>query len=93
MLPTQMKAVIFEQYGDADVLKYTDFRVPKLELGEALLLGKGEAGRLLAPARWAKSSLVNPLTLPILNRHSAEPRRYHRRASRPEAEFPLPVVS
>src|SRR5205823_13150317 len=37
MLPTQMKAVIFEQYGDADVLKYTDFRVPKLELGEALV--------------------------------------------------------
>ena len=37
MLPTQMKAVIFEQYGDADVLKYTDFRVPKLERGEALV--------------------------------------------------------
>ena len=37
MLPTQMKAVIFEQYGDADVLRYTDFRVPKLERGEALV--------------------------------------------------------
>ena len=37
MLPTQMKAVIFEQYGDADVLQYTDFRVPMLERGEALV--------------------------------------------------------
>src|SRR5438132_8535066 len=32
-----MKAVIFEQYGDADVLKYTDFRVPTPERGEALV--------------------------------------------------------
>ena len=37
MVPKQMKAVIFEQYGDADVLKYTDFRVPTLERGEALV--------------------------------------------------------
>ena len=37
LIPTQMKAVIFEQYGDADVLKYTDFRVPKLERGEGLI--------------------------------------------------------
>src|SRR6266542_3497319 len=32
-----MKAVIFEQYGDADVLKYVDFGVPKLARGEALV--------------------------------------------------------
>ena len=37
LVPKQMKAVIFEQYGDADVLKYTDFRVPTLERGEALV--------------------------------------------------------
>src|SRR5262245_28613521 len=32
-----MKAVIFEKYGDPDVLKYTDYRVPKPERGEALV--------------------------------------------------------
>ena len=37
MVPKQMKAVIFEQYGDAEVLKYTDFRVPTPERGEALV--------------------------------------------------------
>ena len=37
MIPNAMKAVIFEQYGDPDVLKYTDFPVPKLERGEALV--------------------------------------------------------
>ncbi len=32
-----MKAVIFDHYGDADVLKYTDFPVPKPGRGEALV--------------------------------------------------------
>jgi NADPH:quinone reductase-like Zn-dependent oxidoreductase len=33
----QMKAVIFEQYGDPDVLKFTDFPTPKPQRGEALV--------------------------------------------------------
>src|SRR5687767_10310239 len=37
LIPNEMKAVIFEQYGDPDVLKYTDFRVPKPGRGEALV--------------------------------------------------------
>jgi NADPH:quinone reductase-like Zn-dependent oxidoreductase len=32
-----MKAVVFDRYGDADVLRYTDFPVPKPERGEALV--------------------------------------------------------
>jgi NADPH:quinone reductase-like Zn-dependent oxidoreductase len=32
-----MKAVIFEQYGDPDVLKFTDFPTPRPQRGEALV--------------------------------------------------------
>ena len=32
-----MKAVIFDEYGSPDVLKYTDFRVPQPQRGEALV--------------------------------------------------------
>jgi NADPH:quinone reductase-like Zn-dependent oxidoreductase len=32
-----MKAVVFERYGDPDVLKYVDFEVPKPGPGEALI--------------------------------------------------------
>ena len=37
MIPDDMKAVVFNEYGDPDVLKFTDFPVPKLAPGEALV--------------------------------------------------------
>jgi len=37
LIPNKMKAVIFNEYGDPDVLKFTDFPVPKLVPGEALV--------------------------------------------------------
>lgn len=37
MTPQTMKAVIFERYGDPDVLRYTDVPAPTLERGEALV--------------------------------------------------------
>ena len=37
LIPENMKAVIFDQYGDPDVLKFTDFPVPKPARGEALI--------------------------------------------------------
>lgn len=37
MVPKTMKAVIFEQYGDPDVLRYSDVPVPALARGEALV--------------------------------------------------------
>jgi len=37
LIPDKMKAVIFNEYGDPDVLKFTDFPVPKLAPGEALV--------------------------------------------------------
>jgi NADPH:quinone reductase-like Zn-dependent oxidoreductase len=37
LIPDRMKAVIFEQYGDPDVLRFTDFPVPRPQRGEALV--------------------------------------------------------
>lgn len=37
MIPSRMKAVVFDQYGEPDVLKYVDFGVPRLARGEALI--------------------------------------------------------
>ena len=37
LIPSEMKAVIFEQYGDPDVLKFTDFRRRSPQRGEALV--------------------------------------------------------
>jgi NADPH:quinone reductase-like Zn-dependent oxidoreductase len=37
LIPDKMKAVIFEQYGDPDVLEFTDFPVPTPARGEALV--------------------------------------------------------
>jgi NADPH:quinone reductase-like Zn-dependent oxidoreductase len=37
LIPSEMKAVVFEQYGDPDVLKFVDFPVPQLGRGEALV--------------------------------------------------------
>ena len=37
LIPSKMKAVVFEQYGDPDVLRFTDFPVPQPRRGEALV--------------------------------------------------------
>lgn len=37
MIPSQMKAVIFGEYGPPEVLKYTEFPVPQPQRGEALV--------------------------------------------------------
>jgi NADPH:quinone reductase-like Zn-dependent oxidoreductase len=37
VIPEQMKAAIFEQYGEPDVLRYEDVPVPKPQRGEALV--------------------------------------------------------
>jgi D-arabinose 1-dehydrogenase-like Zn-dependent alcohol dehydrogenase len=37
LIPSEMKAVVFEQYGDPDVLKFVDFPVPQLGRGKALV--------------------------------------------------------
>ena len=37
MIPSRMNAVVFEQYGDPDVLKYVDIGVPQIARGEALV--------------------------------------------------------
>ena len=37
MIPDRMKAVIFEQYGDPDVLRFADFPVPRPQRGQALV--------------------------------------------------------
>lgn len=37
MIPTRMKAVIFEKYGDPDVLRMADVSMPTLQRGDALV--------------------------------------------------------
>jgi NADPH:quinone reductase-like Zn-dependent oxidoreductase len=37
LIPSRMNAVVFEQYGDPDVLKYVDIGVPQIARGEALV--------------------------------------------------------
>ena len=37
MIPSKMKAAIFEQYGDPEVLRYTDYPTPQPGRGEALV--------------------------------------------------------
>src|SRR6202521_2681030 len=37
LIPSAMKAVVFERYGNPDVLRYTEFPMPKASRGEALV--------------------------------------------------------
>jgi NADPH:quinone reductase-like Zn-dependent oxidoreductase len=37
MIPTRMKATVYREYGDPEVLKYSDMDVPQLNSGEALV--------------------------------------------------------
>jgi hypothetical protein len=37
LIPSEMKAVVFEHYGGPDVLRFVDFPVPQLGRGEALV--------------------------------------------------------